>query len=377
MDILHVMTQQNAHINLSILHMLRDYQAKFSADTHRVITSNPELLKINDTNIPVKYLPGIYRSGLRQYLQQMNKADLIFLHNNDSFQLFRLLFTPKKINRKTIWCVWGVDLYDYREFRWRTSLSEFLKMALNRAGQWLINLRARGYYAIGIDYKYDAIKVYQRFGSGVRVLFTPYLHGNRLAGVDTERQRTADEPLRVMVGHSAHPFLDHVKLLRQLQKFKEENIILCLVLAYGSESYRDEVIAEARAMYGENQLQIITDRMDADAYDRFLDRIDVAVFSQRAQAAMGTIYKLMLKKKKLYLDKEGIIWKTMLLENIRFDTIDQIKRQNFHDFSAIPEYTEKEYRYALGNALDEERARMWADTINDYRETLKEGSAIE
>ena len=62
----------------------------------------------------------------------------------------------------------------------------------------------------------------------------------KLDKADVNKAPKIDDPIRNMVDHSAYEYLHHIDILDKLVVYKNENIIISLVLAYGNKAYAEK-----------------------------------------------------------------------------------------------------------------------------------------
>ena len=119
-----------------------------------------------------------------------------------------------------------------------------------------------------------------------------------------------------MIGHCAFPDFHHHRHLDKLARYRSEKLRIHLFLSYGQGRYRDEVIAHARELFTEDQLEIETGMLSWQEYIARLARMDVAILDFERQAAFGNIILLAYMRKKLYLSPTGIMARALNSEGI-------------------------------------------------------------
>ena len=255
--------------------------------------------------------------------------DIIFLHclNLSAFEVLKL---KKSAIKKMIWVIWGHDLYlnnDENEFIDR------VKLVLRKIKWFIPDIRLRSLYAIGISWLYDSLEVRKRFPN-VRLVRLGYGYYDLRSTIDEcldNSEKTADTPTKIMIGHSAYKKLHHIPIMKKLEKFKDENIIISLVLSYGNKEYRDKVIKYADGVWGE-KAEIITDYLSVPDYIKYINSVDIGIFDIKAQSALGNINYLASLNKKIFLNRNGILKLAFDLEEVETYCVDEIENKSFEEF---------------------------------------------
>ena len=274
---------------------------------------------------------------------------------------------PKRLKKKNIWCVWGHDLY--ANLGKVEGARERIKLIARRIGDLLINYETKYYKGIGIGFKYDALEVKSRFKNKTRILMCPYPSGMKLEEIDSiiedtnSVEKDKDAPTKIMVAHSAHQYLHHKEMLKKLSAYKDENIIISLVLVYGNVAYATSVAEYAKSIFSD-KVEVFRNRMDEKDYIRYLTTIDIGIFDQVHQSSLGNLNYLLYMGKKLYLNKDGVLRLAFLLEGIYPDTTDKLGLEPYEKF--IRENLSKEgaKSYAAFIMNEKNQMDMWKSTID-------------
>ena len=258
----------------------------------------------DETLHPLRRRPNIlfqsdYRSAASAYFnlnRQMYKADKIILHGLWSEWVVRLLAIQPWLLRKCHWVIWGGDLYSYlvagRDLRWH--LNEiFRRIVIKRIGNLLT------YVEGDVDL---ARQWYGARGQHLQCLMYP----SNLCKEYVVSPKT-DRTVRIQIGNSADPTNEQIEILELLEPYKNENIKIYGMLAYGSDEYAAEVAAYGKKIFAEKFIAV-TEFMTLNEYNEFLGKIDIALFNHRRQQAMGNIITLLGMGKKVYLRKDISSW---------------------------------------------------------------------
>ncbi len=328
MKCLHVFTMDRVRHNENIVKMISELKAERKIDDIKndflvfdQSIYNEFAQKCNCIYSKEKKAEAI-NSRAREY-------DIIFLHcmNMSAFEVLKL---KKHTIKKMIWIIWGHDLYlnnDENEF------IERVKLVLRKIKWFLPDIHLRSLYAIGISWLYDSLEARKRFPN-VRLLRVGYGYYDLRSTIDEcldNSEKTIDAPTKIMIGHSAYKKLHHIPIMKKLEKFKDENIIISLVLSYGNEEYRDKVIEYANNVWGD-KAEIITEYLSVPDYIKYINSVDIGIFDIKAQSALGNINYLASLNKKIFLNKNGILKLAFDLEGVETYCVDEIENMSFEEF---------------------------------------------
>lgn len=332
----HIMPHESTTYNAEIINMINN-DKNFNKSDHLFIIANQQVYNQVKNYSNVIYEKDVC-NNMKKFKECTTECNYIFLHSN-TLSTINLLILNRKILNKIIWCVWGHDLYSkrnrpiglYRKFR------RVIGNCVRFIPETIRNSRIRKFYAIGIGFRYDVIEVKRKFGKDMKILmlFYGYKKGMK-EGIDTaikecEPKEKKDKNIRVMIGHSAFSYLNHMKVLDKLEKYKDENITISLILSYGDEKYKEEVKQYAYKKFGQ-KVEIIEEFMPEKDYIKYLNSIDICILDCIHQSAMGNVYRLLYMEKKLFLNKDGIIKLSTELENIEAYNTEDIDHMDFTEF---------------------------------------------
>lgn len=251
------------------------------------------------------------------------------------------------------------------------SIVSKIKYKVKKAYLYFYDKKIRQFKAIDIGLKYDSFKIQTKLGGSMKILQTPYFFG----GVNLELlnkvktvNKTSNKKIRIMVGHSAFPFLSHKEVLNKLQKYKKGNFLISLVVSYGNENYRNEIIAYGESIFGD-KIEIVNDFMLIEDYLYFLNTLDIAVFDHVHQSALDNIFYLLYLNKKLVSNKNGIIAQALDLEKIEFNTTEELGIISLVDIlSDDDDYNENGMKFASQHLDTEIIQGKWKDTFYELEQ---------
>lgn len=364
---LHVMTHPSMFFNGNVIDMINKNEDYFNSKDHLFLVEYNDIFEKYKKYSNVKVVPKIMTKNFRKFLEFSNKADYIFLHQNWFYDYIRLIFTPIKIRKKYIWCVWGHDLYT--NLGKSRGVKENIKLLARKIGDTMINYEAKYYKGIGIGFKYDALEIKKRFRNKTKIFMCPYPIGIKLEEIDSilaEKKISNGEknkPKKIMIAHSAHEYLHHKEMLDKLSIYKDENIIISLPLVYGNSEYAKDIEKYAKRIF-EKKVQVIKKRMNTKDYLRYITTVDVAIFDQVHQSGLGNLYYLLYMGKKLYLNKEGILKLAFLLEGSYIQTTDRLGLETYEKFIEENQRQERAKAYAEFIMNERNQLDMWKSTFD-------------
>lgn len=270
----------------------------------------------------------IYRFKLYAlYVIEAFKADKIILHGLFNTDLIAITIIQPWIHNKCFWVIWGGDLYDYRmtKFENKSKIKERLKeLLIPRLGNIITDNEG--------DYEL-AQKWYDARGKWHKCFMYPSNLYKKLP-----RTQISHNSINILLGNSATSTNNHIDALKKLSCYKDENIKIYCPLSYGNENYAKEIERIGEEMFG---IKFISLRkfMPSNDYINFLTEIDIAIFNNNRQQAMGTIRTLLGLGKKIYLNRSTTSSKYLEKKGL--------KVFSFENFSLKTHFPEKENNIAI------------------------------
>ena len=364
---LHIMIVNNAKHNNSVIKMINYKSNFFNKKDHIFIIANEELYKniIKDENV---YFDSSIIKNVNILKQYSKCCKYIFFHSLNIKYTY-LMFIPKRIANKIIWVTWGHDLYR----KTPQNLKHKIKEKIYSITKGMVKKhKVKQFFAIGVGFKYDIIEIKRKFGNYIRIL--PMLYGyeegkkdyiDNIIKNDKIEQISKNAPLKVMIGHSSYRFLNHFRIIDLLKKYKNENILISLVLSYGDMEYAKEVEDYAIKIFGKNKVEIINELMNPKEYIKYLQSVDICILDYKHQAALGNFWRLLYLEKKLFLNKDGILKMFANFEGAETYCVENIKNMSFEEFSkklSNPQICKKSVEFYI----DENNILyMWKNSINE------------
>ncbi len=315
---------------------------KFPQYNHTCIS-----LKRNQVNPGINYLNSYNELFLnRKYSELKNKvikSDKIIVSGNFhlDLDLFLLLY-PHKLMKKTIVHLWGGDFYylkrnsrDIKGLIYYYIVSLFFKKC-----KAIINLIPEDYYELK-----KIVNVSQKHFVAQMPLYRDEL--------PVELKKT-ESKLNVLVGNSATRSNDHLYVFEELIKFKGQISVFC-PLAYGDKNYAQTVIEKGKRLFG-SDFHYTEEMMKKDEYNNYLNKIDVGIFANERQQALGNIYTLLRLKKKIYVKKGYPLWNNFNnSKKIVVYDLFGLKNEDYSNLKVYPEVIAKKNAELVEDFLFGER----------------------
>lgn len=126
-----------------------------------------------------------------------------------------------------------------------------------------------------------------------------------------------------------------------------DNINIYAPLSYGDKKYADSIKNIGIARF-KNRFIALESFMQFDEYIAFLNNIDIAIFKQNRQQAMGNIFVLLALGKKVYLDSTATHYDFLTKLGFRifdiknFNTNPMLEADSIHNRKLLLELYSKE-----------------------------------
>lgn len=300
----------------------------------------------------------IRKLGLFSIFQNIFSSNKIIVHSLFvHWYVVLLLFVPISL-RKTYWIVWGGDLYCYKNRKKKVKylLFEILRSCFIKNIRGICTLIEEDYYLAKVWYNTKAKYIQARY----------VLKDIAYANLISKSPMKVCNYKNILVGNSATVENRHIEVFKLLEKFKNEKLQILCPLSYGDSEYRKKVIKEGNLIFG-NRFHPITTFMESKDYIQLLSTIDVAIFNNNRQQALGNLYLLMILKKKIYVDPAMPIWKDFRTQKkIYLYNLNDIQETNFSDFlKTDPNELSKNSDIVLKMNSEKTLYTIWCNIFND------------
>lgn len=224
-------------------------------------------------------------------------ADKIIIHGLfSSYLILSLNFNSRYLD-KCYWVIWGGDLYNAHNNRNSSLTNRTLYLLRSRV------IKSIGHYVTYIKGDYDfAKKIHQ---SNALFHHCIMYHSNVYHHEEYNYMFNKTKCIRVLVGNSASKTNNHLEVYDKLKNYK--NILVYSPLSYGDQNYMKKVIEYGTNIFKQRFFPL-TEFVPADEYKRMLNTMNLAIFNNYRQEAMGNIITLLGLGKKVFLRSDITTW---------------------------------------------------------------------
>lgn len=273
---------------------------------HIVLVYTREKLAVTSAHDNIEIV-RIYNAMLhyRYIVKYLRKADAVVLHSLFCpISLLVLLYIHRQLLLKANLILWGGDLYCYKDINknFKLRIREYFRKPI------LENFSCISSLTVG-DYEL-AERIYHVQGKYFPITYSNPEKFNicftKLRGLDSDKEQS--NIIHIQIGNSATETNKHMEILEELAKFKHENIKIYAPLSYGDLNYAKYIIDKGHCIFGEKFIPL-TKFMKFDEYICYLNKIDIAIFNNNRQQALGNISLLGMMGAKIYIRNDTSMWK--------------------------------------------------------------------
>ena len=231
--------------------------------------------------------------------------------------------------KKTYIHLWGGDFYVFRKlnsYGCRTKIKFFFRRFVIDHAAGIINLLPDEYL--------DLCKLCRP--KGISFVAPMCGDGSVIELINSLKDSGKSvSPVKILLGNSATDSNQHVKALKMLEKFKNENIKIICPLSYGDETYRNKVIDFGKRIFGEKFYPIVS-YMDKEQYYGIIAGCTIAIFNNNRQQAIGNINAALALNCKVFIRNDTPMWNTYYEERkMELYNVEDIEHMNFSDFICL------------------------------------------
>jgi hypothetical protein len=282
---------------------------------------------VSEDKIRITERDNVYKltKSLKGFLYLMKafyKSEKIIIHSLYNKLLVVLLYLQPWLLSKSNWIVWGGDLYYYKSKK--NTLITYLYEALR--GKVIKNING---VATLVKGDYDLVKEW--YDTKAKYYKAIYMSEERTEYIKIISESVSNgDVVFIQVGNSASPSNNHLEIIDLLEKFKSENIKIFCPLSYGDAEYAEKVIAYGKEKYGEKFIPL-KKLLSMSEYMDYLHTIDIGIFNNDRQQALGNIYSLLCLGKKVYMREDTSMWKELKHElKLKVYSIAELEKEDFN-----------------------------------------------
>lgn len=364
-----------------ILHLIQDLEYgndfigfifdNYVSEEHFVlVTTHAKETHINkEDNGHWRYLDHHNFSELKALAE---KADLIVIHGLFVNDVIVWFYLHKKYLKKVSISIWGADIYAHQKIIENKNVSigarglDFFRKSIYR--------KVNRYYTDNVD-DFPLLKQwYGAEGTNSEVLYPSSVDKKMLTEIEQCKSKD-DGIVRILLGNSATDTNQHLPALKMLSKYSGENINIICPLSYGDAVYGRQVEEYGKSLFGDKFIGVF-DFMTPSEYCKMLSTIDIAVFNNNRQQAMGNIAILAYMGCKMFLRNDTTMWSQYVGRyGCKFHSVDDIEELDFIQFTSINEEYQKINHQSFERAWDQEYLLgLWDAAFNGSLALLNKGN---
>ena len=288
----------------------------------------------------------------------MKNSDKIIIHGLFSPHLALLLYSLNpRLLKNIYWYIWGGDLY-YHIFRNKSFKSYIYEFIRRRVIKNIGNIitPVKGDYELAKEWYKTEAKYHEAF------YINPLINGcydNIFYNINNRRKKTNKNQITIQIGNSADPRNNHLEILDNLSRFKNNNIEIIVPLSYGNQEYAKEIIKRGKYIYND-KFKPLTDFLPREEYYAILSSVDVGLFNHDRQQALGNIFSLLYFGKKVYIKNDITTWDFLTSKGITVYNIYDLDKLNLEELIYIEDSLKEKNRENLQKEFSIEKGiELW------------------
>ena len=168
--------------------------------------------------------------------------------------------------------------------------------------------------------------------------------------------------------------MNHIRVLENLSKFKDENIRIILPLSYGgTKEYADEVVDYAEREFP-GKVIALRKFMPKEEYFKLIEKVEIAIFDTDRQCALGNIERFIFRNVKVYLSENGVMYKYFFDLGVPVQKCESINKLSFEEFIIQPTIKNRELfmKYIKSLSSIDQTVEKWTYIYESLRHSMNE-----
>ncbi|MBE7032639.1 MAG: hypothetical protein E7406_00240 [Ruminococcaceae bacterium] len=348
----HIIFRNEVKFGTRVVKFINDMKEHFDSSEHLFVTPHMVayeavkeydnvILDEEDTNLINKYAP---------------MCRWVICHGH--FKASDMFKIKNKYLDKVIYRFWGGNFgFGYKKGQ---IIQNFIKLVLNAD----LRRRFNKFAAIGIAKNTDIITLSSKLKND-RFYRMPYTGTESESILEKVRDKgyVSDGIVNVAVYHRGTIEGNHIEILKKLERFGDR-IRIYVPLSYGDKDYIEKVKAYIKENSAENVI-IVDKFMEYEDYVTLMNKMDIAIFDCETSTALGNVAVYLFLKKKMILNRNGVIKKAFDEENIPHGFVDELDLISFEEFTKMPEYPE-DVHYDMMPLGKKRSIEAWKKILTDF-----------